>query len=161
MAEKNDKAGDIYKGVYEGLYCTGCETYYTEKDAPNLTCPVHKRPLEKLKEESYFFRLSKYQKFLLEHYKKNPKFIQPEERKKEVINRVKEGLKDLSITRTSIDWGIPFPLDKKHVLYVWYEALINYYSATQSDNREKFWPADLHILALIICGFIRLSGLRC
>ena len=146
LTEKINEKGDIYKGEYEGLYCTDCEAYYTEKEAPDLTCSIHKKPLEKLKEESYFFKLSKYQKFLLEHYKAHPEFILPKERRQEIINRVKEGLKDLSITRSSLEWGIPFPLDKKHVFYVWYEALINYYTATQTPKTKKFWPADLHIL---------------
>ncbi|MBU0761039.1 MAG: methionine--tRNA ligase [Nanoarchaeota archaeon] len=144
--KKCDKTGDIYKGEYKGLYCTDCEAYFTEKDAPNFQCPTHKRPLENLKEETYFFKLSKYQKFLLDLYKKNPKFILPKERRNEVINRIKEGLKDLSITRTSFKWGIPFPLDNKHITYVWFEALINYYTATREKGKEKFWPADVHIL---------------
>ncbi len=141
-----NQSGDLYKGNYEGLYCVDCESYYTEKEAPSLICPIHKKPLEKLKEETYFFKLSKYQSFLLDLYKKHPEFILPKERRNEITNRVKEGLKDLSITRTSIEWGIPFPLDNKHVFYVWYEALINYYTATQKKGKEKFWPADLHIL---------------
>lgn len=144
------ESGDIYKGEYEGLYCVDCEAYYTERDAPDFCCPIHKRPLEKLKEESYFFRLSKYQKFLLDLYKKNPEFIQPKERRNEIINRVKEGLNDFSISRTSFSWGIPFPLDKKHVVYVWFDALINYISGIgYLENKElfeKFWPADLHLL---------------
>ncbi len=137
---------NIYKGLYEGLYCTDCESYYIEKDAPELICPIHKKLLENLKEETYFFKLSKYQNFLLDYYEKHPEFILPKERRNEVINRVKEGLKDLSITRSSIEWGIQFPFDKKHVFYVWYEALINYYTATRKEGKEKFWPADLHIL---------------
>jgi len=142
-------AGDIYKGKYEGFYCTDCEGYYTEKDAPDLICAIHKNPLEKIKEESYFFRLSKYQKFLLELYKKNPGFVLPKERKDEIANRVKGGLKDLSISRkkSSLNWGIGFPLDKEHVVYVWFDALINYYTATQSSAKlKKFWPADVHLL---------------
>jgi len=146
---KVNERGDIYKGEYEGLYCVGCEAYYTEKDAPDFQCPLHKKSLENLKEESYFFRLSKYQKFLLELYKKNPEFILPKKSCNEVTNRVKEDLKDLSISRASFDWGIPFPLDKKHVTYVWFDALLNYYTATQSSEKlKKFWPADLHILGV-------------
>jgi methionyl-tRNA synthetase len=143
---KCNEAGDIYKGTYEGYYCTNCEGYYTKRDAPEFICPIHQKPLEEIKEESYFFRLSKYTDFLLKHYEKNPEFIQPESRRNEIINRVKEGLKDLSISRTSFKWGIPFPLDKEHVTYVWFDALINYYTATREKGREKFWPADLHIL---------------
>ncbi|MCK5449471.1 methionine--tRNA ligase [Candidatus Pacearchaeota archaeon] len=142
--EAND---DIYLGKYSGFYCTGCEAYYTEKDCPDLICPHHKRPLEKIEEETYFFRLSKYQKFLLDYYKKHPEFILPKSRKNEIVNRVKEGLKDLSITRTSFDWGIPFPLDKKHVTYVWFDALINYYTATREKGREDFWgKPTVHLL---------------
>ena len=143
--KKSDEAGDIYKGEYEGYYCTSCEAYYTERDAPELECPFHNKPLEKLKEETYFFRLSKYQDFLLKHYSENPEFILPKEKRNEIINRLKEPLQDLSITRTSFDWGIPFPLDKNHVTYVWFDALINYYTATQKNYElNKFWPADVH-----------------
>ena len=144
VIQRCQKNGDIYKGVYEGLYCVGCEAYYTEKDAVNGKCPLHNRELEKIKEESYFFRLSRYQKFLLEYYKKNPEFILPKERRNEIISRVKEGLKDLSISRTSFDWGIPFPGDKKHVIYVWYDALFNYISG--AGKKQEYWPADLHLL---------------
>ncbi len=147
IIKKCEKAGDIYKGNYEGLYCTGCEAYYTEKDCPDKICKLHNKPLENIKEETYFFKLSKYQKFLLNLYKKNPEFILPKARRNEIINRVKEGLKDLSITRTSFDWGIPFPLDKKHVTYVWFDALINYYTATREKGKEKFWgKPTIHLL---------------
>lgn len=144
VIKKCDKAGDIYKGVYEGLYCVGCEAYYTEKDLIDGKCPLHDRKLDKLKEESYFFRLSKYQKYLLNLYKKNPEFVLPNERRNEIINRVKEGLKDLSISRTSFNWGIPFPLDKKHIVYVWMDALFNYISG--AGKNEKYWPASIHLL---------------
>ena len=100
VIKKCEANGDIYLGEYEGLYCTGCEAYYTEKDSPDGNCPLHKRPLEKIKEKTYFFKLSKYRKFLLDLYKKHPEFILPKFRRNEIINRVKEGLKDLSITRT-------------------------------------------------------------
>ena len=141
-----NKSGDIYKGKYEGFYCTPCEAYYTEKDIIDGCCPIHKTKIEKLSEESYFFKLSKYRKFLLDLYKENPEFILPEARANEIVTRVKEGLQDLSITRTSFSWGIPFSLDKKHILYVWWEALINYYTATRQKGKEKFWPADVHLL---------------
>jgi methionyl-tRNA synthetase len=146
ITRKINKSGDIYKGKYEGLYCTDCEAYYTERESQDLKCPIHNKPLEKLKEETYFFKLSKYKTFLLNLYKKHPEFILPKEKRKEVTNRVKEELKDLSITRTSITWGIPFPLDKKHVFYVWYEALINYYTGINNTKLKDFWPANLHIL---------------
>ena len=144
VIKKCDKAGDIYKGTYEGLYCVGCEAYYTEKDLIDGKCPLHNRPIEKLQEESYFFKLSKYEKFLLNLYKKTPEFILPDERRNEMTNRVKEGLKDLSISRTSFNWGIPFPLDKKHFTYVWFDALWNYVSG--AGKNQKYWPADLHLL---------------
>lgn len=136
--------GDIYLGEYEGLYCTGCEAYYTEKDLEGGNCPVHKKPVDKLKEESYFFRLSKYQDFLLKLYKDNPEFILPKERRNEIVNRVKEGLKDLSISRTSFSWGIPFPGNKKHIVYVWFDALFNYLSG--AGKNKEYWPADVHLL---------------
>ncbi len=138
------KKGDIYLGEYEGLYCVGCEAYYTEKDAIDGKCPLHNRPLEKIKEKSYFFKLSKYQKYLLELYKNSPELILPKERRKEIINRVKDGLKDLSISRTSFDWGIPFPEDKKHVVYVWFDALFNYISG--AGKKSEYWPADIQLV---------------
>jgi len=144
VIKKCNENGDIYKGEYEGYYCTGCEAYYTEKDLEDGKCPVHKTCIEKLKEESYFFRLSKYQDFLLELYEKNPEFILPKERRNEIRNRVKEGLKDLSISRTSFNWGIPFPLDNKHITYVWFDALFNYVSG--SGKNHKYWPANAHLL---------------
>lgn len=140
--------GDIYLGKYEGYYCTKCEAYYTEKDLIDGFCPIHKIKAELLKEPSYFFKLSKYQKKLLDFYKKNPGFISPETKKKEVINRVREGLSDLSISRTSFDWGIPLPFDKKHVCYVWFDALFNYYSGA-----DGFWPADVHLIGKDIIWF--------
>ena len=140
--EKCNKKGDIYKGTYEGNYCVNCEAYVTEKDLVDNECPYHPgKKIEKISEESYFFKLSKYQNFLLDLYKKHPEFVLPDSRRNEIINRVKDGLNDLSITRTSFDWGIPFPLDKKHVTYVWFDALINYYT-----GEDGYWPADVHIL---------------
>jgi len=157
ILQKVYDAGDIYKGVYEGLYCTDCEAYYTEKDAPDSICPIHKRPLENLKEESYFFKLSEYQNYLLDLYKKNPEFISPSHRKAEIVNRVKEGLKDFSISRTSFNWGIPLPFDKKHICYVWFDALLNYLSGVSylKDKKQfkKFWPADAHIIGKDIIWF--------
>ena len=143
--------GDIYLGEYEGLYCTGCEAYYTEKDLEDGVCPIHKKKTELIKEKSYFFKLSKYQKKLLELYQQG--FILPKHREKEIINRVKGGLNDLSISRTNFDWGIPLPFDKKHVCYVWFDALTNYYSATREKGKEKFWPADVHLMGKDILWF--------
>jgi methionyl-tRNA synthetase len=145
--------GDIYLGQYEGYYCTACEAYYTEKDLVDGCCPVHKKKIELLKEESYFFKLSKYQKKLLDLYEKHPEFILPKERRNEIVNRVKEGLNDLSISRTSFDWGIKLPFDEKHIAYVWFDALLNYYSATRLKGKEKFWPADVHLIGKDIIWF--------
>jgi len=135
---------DIYKGEYEGLYCFGCERYYTEKDLVNGECPYHPgKKLEKIKEETYYFKLSKYQKQLLKLYE-DKVFVLPEERRNEIKNRVQEGLQDLSITRTNFKWGIPFPLDKEHVVYVWFDALLSY--LTGAGKNQEFWPADVHLL---------------
>jgi methionyl-tRNA synthetase len=144
---KCNNAGEIYKDKYSGLYCTGCEQFYTDKEVENNLCPLHNRPLEEVNEESYFFKLGNYTDFLLELYEEHPEFILPKIRRNEIINRVKEGLRDLSITRTSFDWGIPFPLDKSHVTYVWFDALINYYTATREKGREDFWGTPtVHLL---------------
>jgi len=147
------KKGDIYRGEYRGKYCTGCEAYVTEKDLVNGECKFHpNRKIEEIKEDAYFFRLSKYQKKLLELYDKNPEYILPEFRRQEIINRVKEGLRDLNITRNkeSLSWGIPFPLDKNFVIYVWYEALLSYITGIDWPNEKfkKFWPADVEILGI-------------
>ena len=150
VLKKVYEKGDIYKGEYEGYYCTDCEAYYTEKDLVDGCCPIHKKKVELLKEESYFFKLSKYQKKLLDLYEKNPKFISPKTKKQEVINRVKEGLRDLSISRANFDWGIKLPFDKEHVCYVWFDALFNYYSGAKGKG---FWPADVHLIGKDILWF--------
>lgn len=144
----NEK-GDIYKGTYDGRYCSACENFLNEDDIVDGKCKIHNRLPEYVKEDSYFFKLSKYQKKLLEFYEAHPKFILPETRKHEIVNRVKAGLKDLSISRTSFDWGVQFPLDKKHVTYVWFDALLNYITALdwpKGKNFKKYWPADVHLL---------------
>ncbi len=155
MLQKCFDNGDIYLGEYAGLYCVGCEAYYTEKDLlEGNICPIHKKSVEKIKEASYFFKLSKYQDKLLKFYKENPNFILPKERANFIINRVKEeGLKDLSISRTTFNWGIPLPFDKKHVCYVWFDALFNYYSATTEKSQENFWPANVHLIGKDIIWF--------
>lgn len=153
--------GDIYKGVYTGWYCTPCETFVTEKDqvadAKEITCPTCLRPCNEISEECYYFRLSAYQDRLLEFLQNNPDFITPKERANEVIAFVKEGLKDLSISRTTVTWGIPFPGDNKHVTYVWADALNNYITAIGYGADEKelhtWWPADLQILGKDIVRF--------
>jgi len=156
--------GDIYKGFYKGWYCTSCETYVTEKDseidlAEIPHCPSCGRPTAMVQEEAYFFKLSAYQDKLLAFYANNPNFIIPKERANEVINFVKAGLKDLSISRTTITWGIPFPDDSLHVTYVWADALNNYitgvgYGVPGHEKEFDFWwPADLHILGKDIIRF--------
>lgn len=150
----NDK-GLIYKATYTGLYCYGCEAFYTEKDLENGNCPTHKRPAEKLSEENYFFKLSTFQQQIIDHINQHPDFIQPESRRNEILNRLKEPLADLSVTRTTITWGIPVPFDKKHVLYVWFDALLNYLSgvAYPTTKYQKYWPAQLQLIGKDITWF--------
>ena len=140
--------GDIYKGIYEGLYCEGCEAFYLEKDLIEGKCPYHKKEPKIIKEENYFFKLTKYSDQVLDHIKKNPNFILPKSRRNEVISFINEGLKDTSISRQNVEWGIQLPIDKKHHFWVWFDALINYISGA-----EKYWPAELHILAKDILRF--------
>lgn len=140
--------GDIYKAHYEGYYCYGCEEFKTEKDLVDGKCPEHDKKPEWLKEESYFFRLSKYQKQILKLLENQ--FVLPEERKNEIVTRIKEeGLRDLSVSRPNISWGIDTPIDSKHKIYVWIDALVNYISALgyPDDNKfKKYWPADVHFI---------------
>ncbi len=150
--------GDIYKGVYEGLYCTPCESFWTESQLDeNGCCPDCGRPVQYAKEEAYFFKLSKYQDKLLDLFKNNPEFLQPESRRNEMIAFVEQGLDDLCISRSSFDWGIQVPIDEKHVIYVWLDALANYITTLgYPDNREeydKYWPADYHLVGKEIVRF--------
>lgn len=149
--------GDIYVGDYEDWYCVPCESFWTENQLIQGTCPDCRRPVEKVKEESYFFRLSRYQEPLLSFYRENPSFIRPESRYNEIVSFVREGLRDLSISRTSFSWGIPIPGSNKHIFYVWFDALLNYISALDyssgGDRFEKFWPADVHIIGKDILRF--------
>ena len=151
--------GDIYKSSYEGLYCVPCETFWPEsKLGPEKTCPDCGRPLEVVQEESYFFRMNKYADQWFKFIEENPDFIQPESRRNEMIQFVKQGLEDLAVSRTSFNWGIPVPFDPKHVMYVWFDALINYISALNpldenSDLFETYWPADLHLVGKEIVRF--------
>jgi len=157
ILNKANEKGDIYKGEYEGYYCQGCEAYYTEKDLVDGCCPIHKKKVELLKEPSYFFKLSKYQDKLLKFYKDNPDFLLPKYRANEIINRVKEGLRDLSISRRDYGWGIKLPFDKEHVCYVWYDALTNYLTGVGYLRDKKkfkdFWPADVHLIGKDISWF--------
>ncbi|MDR1702628.1 MAG: methionine--tRNA ligase [Sporomusaceae bacterium] len=155
--QKIYQKGDIYKAAYEGWYCTPCETFWLERQAPEKKCPDCGRPLETVQEESYFFRLSKYQDALLQHIEAHPEFIQPVSRRNEMINFIKSGLEDLCVSRTTFNWGIPVTFDQKHVVYVWFDALSNYITAAgYLDNREKYakyWPADLHLVGKEIVRF--------
>jgi len=148
IIKKIYKKGDIYKGEYKGLYCVDCETFYLPKDLVNNKCPVHRKALETIEEETYFFKMSKYQKQLLEYIQKNRNFIIPESRRNEILNRLKEPLQDLSISRKTVEWGIPLPFDKELNLFVWVDALINYLTTIDypNDKFKKFWPADVHCI---------------
>jgi methionyl-tRNA synthetase len=148
--------GDIYKGLYEDWYCTGCEAYYTEKDLVDGKCPVHERPATKMRTESYFFRLSKYQDALHKLYAEHPDFVLPQTRMNEVVRFVEAGLRDLSISRSNFRWGIPVPGDADHVMYVWFDALTNYVSALGGEGADAyrtFWPADVHLVGKDILRF--------
>jgi len=150
---------DVYLGEYEGWYCTPCETYFLERQLKDGNCPDCGRSVELLKEQSYFFRMSKYADRLLQYYEDNPDFIQPESRKNEMINNfIKPGLEDLAVSRTTFDWGIPVPNDPKHVIYVWIDALSNYITALGYESGDpskfnRFWPADVHLVGKEIVRF--------
>ncbi|WP_427109132.1 methionine--tRNA ligase [Lysinibacillus xylanilyticus] len=151
--------GDIYKGEYEGSYCTPCESFFTETQLVDGNCPDCGRPVHKVKEESYFFNMKKYADRLLAYYEENLDFIEPESRKNEMINNfIKPGLEDLSVSRTSFDWGIKVPGDPKHVIYVWVDALTNYitslgYLSEDETLFNKYWPADVHVVGKDIVRF--------
>ncbi|MBO6203401.1 MAG: methionine--tRNA ligase [Selenomonas sp.] len=150
--------GDIYKGSYKGLYCTPCESYWTEHQLDeNGCCPDCGRPVQEVSEEAYFFKMSNYQDKILAYIEEHPDFIQPVSRRNEMINFIKQGLEDLCISRTSFDWGIPVPIDEKHVIYVWFDALTNYLTPIgfldDQEKFNKFWPADLHLVGKEIVRF--------
>ena len=151
--------GDIYLDKYEGLYCVPCETFYTESQLVDGKCPDCGRPVEVTKEESYFLRLSKYQKFLEDYFKENPEFLVPESRKNEIYNNfIKPGITDLCVSRTTFDWGVKLPFNNKHVAYVWIDALLNYlsvlgYNTENDEDYKKFWPCDVHVVGRDISRF--------
>ncbi len=152
--------GDIYKGEYKGLYCTPCESFWTESQLDeDGKCPDCHREVHEVSEEAYFFKLSKYQDKLVDYYEKHPDFILPESRKNEMLNNfIKPGLEDLCVSRTSFNWGIPVTFDEKHVVYVWVDALSNYitslgYPDNIDDKFKKYWPADLHLVGKEIVRF--------
>ena len=157
--DKLFKQGDIYLSEYEGLYCVPCETFFTESQLVDGKCPDCGRPVELTKEESYFLKLSKYQKFLEEYFETNPKFLVPESRKNEIYNTfIKPGLSDLCVSRTTFDWGIKLPFNDKHVAYVWIDALLNYlsvlgYNSDSDQDYKDFWPCDVHIVGRDISRF--------
>ncbi len=140
--------GEIYMGKYRGLYCVDCEVFYMERDLVEGKCPVHGRDVEKIEEESYFFRMSKYQNRLTNYFEENEYFIRPETRRNEVISRVRSGVRDLCVSRSTVSWGVPVPNDDKHVIYVWIDALLNYLSGIGYPGEEykKYWPADVHLI---------------
>jgi methionyl-tRNA synthetase len=158
LIAKLQERGDIYKGSYEGWYCAGCEAFYPETQLVDGRCPDQGHPVDLLKEDSYFFRLSAYQGPLLAHYREHPEFIRPESRYNEVVRFVEMGLKDLSISRVSLKWGIPWPGDGAHVVYVWLDALANYVTALgfgspDTSLYDRYWPADLHLVGKDILRF--------
>ncbi len=157
MVRRAFAAGDIYKGHYEGWYCNSCNNYYMESDLKDGLCPDHGTKPVWLSEENYFFKLSRFEQPLLEWIEKHPEFILPETRRNEVVNVIKGGLRDISVSRATSTWGIPFPDDPKHLIYVWFDALINYISAIGfPDNKTqfmKYWPAQVHVVGKDITRF--------
>ncbi|MEO8482312.1 MAG: methionine--tRNA ligase [Acidobacteriota bacterium] len=158
FAARLHRAGDIYQGTYEGWYCVGCEAFKQEKDLVGGRCPLHPQTEPQwLKEDNYFFRLSKYQQPLLDHFAAHPEFIQPDVRRNEILRLIEGGLDDVSVSRAGQSWGIPLPFDSRSVVYVWFDALINYASAvgfgTDPAMFEQWWPADLHVIGKDITRF--------
>jgi methionyl-tRNA synthetase len=149
--------GYIEKDTYAGYYCVACEAYYTEDDLVDGCCPIHLRPIEWLEEENWFFRLSRFEQQLLEWYDRHPDWVQPESKRNEALGLIRQGLEDVSITRTSLDWGVPVPWDADHVFYVWYDALINYATAVgygADDERFRdWWPVTHHLIGKDILRF--------
>ena len=157
IAKRIHEAGDIYEGVYEGWYCVGCEAFKQEKDLVDGNCPIHLTNPQWIREKNHFFRLSKYRQPLVEHFAAHPEFLQPEIRRNEILRLLEGGLEDISVSRAGQAWGIPLPFDPSRVVYVWFDALINYASAVGlgSDPAmfERWWPADLHIIGKDITRF--------
>lgn len=146
--------GLIYEGIYEGLYCVGCEKFLTESDLVDGKCPLHpnKTPVHQ-KEKNYFFKLSSFEKDLISIFENDEVKILPKSKKNEILGKLKEGLNDIAISREEVSWGIPIPWDEKQTVYVWVEALFNYYTATRFLNKESFWPADVHFIGKDILWF--------
>ena len=157
LVEACRESGDVYEGVYEGWYCVSCEAFKQEKDLVDGACPIHLTKPDWIREKNYFFRLSRYRQRLLDHYAAHPEFIQPDVRRNEILRLVESGLEDISISRAGQAWGIPLPFDESSVVYVWFDALINYASAvgygTDDDRFDRWWPADLHVVGKDITRF--------
>ena len=159
LVQRAFDSGDIYQAKYEGHYCEGCEAFYLDKDLVDGKCPQHKTVPKWISEENYFFRLSKYQEPLLKLFRERPEFLQPDHRRTELVNFIEGGLKDFSISRSTFDWGIPLPFDPKHIVYVWFDALVNYVTAAGFDEGEDSvtfrsrWPAALHVIGKDITRF--------
>ena len=150
-------AGDIELDTYKGLYCVACEAYFTEDDLDNGNCPIHKRPVEHVEEENYFFRLSRFEQRLIDWYSSHPGAVVPEHRVNEVLGFIKQGLQDFSVSRKTLTWGIPLPFDTSHVAYVWFDALANYITAigygTDDAMFNKWWPVNHHLIGKDIIRF--------
>ena len=157
MVQRAEAAGDFYEGFYRGYYCVSCEAYYQERDLPNGQCPVHETRPEFREEANVFFRLSDYQDRLREHYEAHPGFVRPEYRRNELLALLSEGLEDISVSRASDGWGIPMPGHDGQAVYVWFDALTNYLSATgfpeDTERFRTFWPADVHLVGKDITRF--------
>jgi methionyl-tRNA synthetase len=157
LFERVAKSGFLYEGDYEGLYCPSCENYYTEKDAANLQCPVHQRPLERVREKNLFFKLSAFKDRLLKLIETGELRIEPVIRRNEILSLVREGLQDISFTRSNVKWGVPCPLKPDQTIWIWFDALVNYISAIGFDRDEatfaRWWPADVHIIGKDITRF--------
>ena len=157
LASRLADAGDVYEGYFEGWYCISCEAFKTEKDLEEGNCPVHRKPPQWIKEKNYFFRLSNYRQRLLDHYAAHPEFLEPEIRRNEMLRLLEAGLDDISMSRTGQAWGIPVPSDPNSVIYVWFDALINYISGVgygvDEALFETWWPADLHVIGKDITRF--------
>jgi methionyl-tRNA synthetase len=155
--QKAYEKGDIYKGLYEGWYCIPDETFLLESELQGGQCPICGRPVEWITEEAYFFRLSKYQDWILDHIESHPTFIQPVSRRNEVLSFVRSGLRDLCVSRSTFSWGIPVPFDPSQVIYVWIDALTNYLTAigygVDAQTFDKFWPANIHLIGKEILRF--------
>lgn len=156
ILKKAISKGDIYKDKYEGFYCVDCESFYLERDLIDEKCPVHQKKTDWIEEEGYFFKMSKYQQQVLEYIENNDQAIFPKSRRNEIINRIKEGVRDLSVSRSNFSWGIPWPEDETHVIFVWFDALINYISVLgypEGNRFKQFWPANVHLIGKDILWF--------